>query len=158
MLPVYYSDAARQAVELGERHHLTFRVVGAGVVDEPYYESEMVYEPCDLNNYSMIPEEALRRVEILKRAGIPIKDYIIRHEAPRLLTAPVKPKNPIELPKVDTGKLRAVGLTVLSAAGVIVMGVAQVVGMALLLALDPGLIVVLDDGRDTQVEVATWLE
>ena len=103
-----------------------------------------------LQSESTIPAKGLRRLEVLKKAGIPIKELVIAHEAPKLLTAAREEKPTVDLSFNASPALEALG-EVLAA-------VIAVFGLILITAirLDPALIVVLEDG--TFLEVMTWYD
>src|SRR3990170_3904076 len=82
------SDEAVEAIELGRKNHWWFRVLGdGGMIDAPVYQNGWWFEPL-ISSECTIPSTAMRRVDILKSAGIKIQGCIIAHEAPLLLTAP----------------------------------------------------------------------
>ena len=146
-----YSPYATKAIAEGRKHHMRFRVRGQGdVPPEPFYKDEWWYEI--LKSDSIIPAEVGERVEVLKKAGIPIKGFVIAHEAPKILTAPRQEKIPevMDAPFELSGALEAISA---------LLGVFLAVFGLLLVAairLDPALIAVLPDG--TWLEVATWYD
>jgi hypothetical protein len=153
MKNIIYSPFATMAVAAGDQHHMGFKVVGCGEVPhESFYQDEWWYQPVE--SESTIPSSGLKRLDVLRKAGIKIKGVVIAHEAPRLLNAPKpEPKN-TNHPSTDRGAdfdLQRVLGTVLS-------GLLMVFGIFLLVAIrvDPALIVVLED--DTWLEVMTWYE
>jgi hypothetical protein len=124
------SYEAKRAIAIGRRNHWRFRVVSKA--------PEWVYEEV------LAPTVALDRIAVLKRAGVPIKGFVIAHEAPKLLAAPKEePKPPSPQILLDFSPLEEV---------------LKFVGNLFLIAilLDPALIVVLEDG--TWLEVMTWYE
>src|SRR5687768_2058042 len=85
--PVVHSRYATEALTIARKRGMTMKVVGQGDVPlEPFYENEWWYEP--MRAESTIPAEGLRRIEVLKKAGVGMKGLVIAHEAPPLLTAP----------------------------------------------------------------------
>jgi hypothetical protein len=134
---------------------MTMRVVGQGdVPPEPFYLDEWWYSR--LTAESTIPAEGVRRINALVRGGVPIECLMIRHEAPRLLTAPKEEKQAVkEKPDADvsfnTFPVLEVILTVLGA-------IFAVFGYIFITAvhLDPAIIAVLPDG--TWLEVVAWYD
>ena len=100
-----------------------------------------------------IPKTALKRVVTLETAGLKIKQMIVAHEAPPLLTAPEPEKKPFEMPD-----LKPTIDFVVNAVAVVAFGFFYLLGYALITAvtLDPALIVVLEDG--SWIEVMRWYE
>jgi hypothetical protein len=153
MKNIIYSPYATKAVAAGDQHHMGFRVVGCGEVPhESFYQDEWWYQPVD--SESTIPESGLKRLEILKKAGIKIKGAVIAHEAPRLLCAPTPEPETKKHPSTDRG----VEFDLLRVLGAVLSGLLMVLGIFLVAAIriDPALIVVLED--DTWLEVMTWYE
>jgi hypothetical protein len=162
-----YSNEVQQAINLGREHHYRFRVVGKnGTIDKPLPKEGWWYYPA-----TDIPRNAQKRVDMLDKSGVSIKQVIIGHEASRLLKAPPKPnlipikKAEIQKPKKDPVDLSIVA-DVLATTFKLALGVATVavgitvwiMGAALstALMLDPTVIVVLEDG--TWLECMSWYE
>ncbi|MBE0649912.1 MAG: hypothetical protein IH595_03625 [Bacteroidales bacterium] len=149
---IVHSVEARKAISLGLQLHQCYKVVGQGELPtEPIYKNEWWFETWTTQE---IPEEGIRRLEALKKAGIAIKGVIVAHEAPRLLAAEKKvEKKPDFKISRSTDILTFLG----SLASVFVM-LAMFVVSAFFQAvlIDPALIVVLKDG--TWLEVMTWYE
>ena len=150
---IVHSRYATEALTVAQSNGMTMRVVGQGDVPlEPFYLDEWWYSL--LSAESTIPAEGVRRIDVLVKGGVPIECLMIRHEAPRLLTAPKEEKrgakektatdvsfDPFPLLKVILGVLGAV---------VAVFGYIFV----MTIHLDPAIIAVLPDG--TWLEVVTW--
>ncbi len=68
---------------LDEKHYVGEPVGQIDIPVEPTYDNGWWYETVDA-----VPPEAKERVEVLRRAGIPIKSVILVHEAPKLLPPP----------------------------------------------------------------------
>jgi hypothetical protein len=152
---IVHSRYATEALTVARNNGMTMRVVGQGDVPlEPFYLDEWWYSL--LSAESTIPAEGVRRINALVKGGVPIECLMIRHEAPRLLTAP-KEEQKAEKSKTATSP----SFRVLPLLGVIlgVLGaILTVFGYIFITAiqLDPAIIAVLPDG--TWVEVVTWYE
>ena len=137
---------------------MTMRVVGQGDVPlEPFYLDEWWYSLVSAE--STIPAEAVRRIDALVKGGVRIECLMIRHEAPRLLTAPKEEKQekkekPVSIPTSNA-------LPVLKAVVAVVGAFLAVFGYVVItllsaLPLDPAIVAVLPDG--TWIEVVSWYE
>lgn len=152
---IVHSRYATEALSVARSKGMTMRVVGQGdVPPEPFYLDEWWYSR--LSAESTIPAEGMRRIEALLRGGVPIECLMIRHEAPRLLTAPkeekrVKKEKPDANPSFNPFPVLEAILAVLGA-------IFAVFGYIFITAiqLDPAIIAVLPDG--TWLEVVTWYE
>lgn len=140
------SHTAKQAVDLGNRQHWRFRVIGQGEVPtEPSYRDQWWFEPVTETMHGK------DRLDALRRAGVRFKGMLIAHEAPRLLTAPKDSDFKIN-PSIPASQSSMDGL-----AERLAMGLALLVGFAFQAMLsDPALIVILED--QTWLELATWYE
>lgn len=152
---VVHSRYATEALTVAMRNGMTMQVVGQGDVPlEPFYLDEWWYSL--VTEESTIPSEGVRRIEALVKGGVPIQSLMIRHEAPRLLTAP-KDENVAEKkePEADV-HFDPVPLleTIVGVLGAIL----AVFGFIFIMAirLDPAVIAVLPDG--TWIEVVTWYD
>jgi hypothetical protein len=147
------SNEVGKALTLARKNHWWFRVIGTGaMISSPKYQDGWWLVPIN-EDKTIIPKNALERVEKLKQDGIRIQGVIVAHEAPKLLCAPAK-----EPFKIDT---EAISKT----AGEVAAGLARVIAtifgilfylVTFAVLVDPALIVVLEDG--TYVEVMTWYE
>lgn len=152
---IVHSRYATEALAVARSNGMTMRVVGQGdVPPEPFYLDEWWYSR--LNEESTIPTEGVRRIEALVKGGVPIDCLMIRHEAPRLLTAPKEEKQAVKEkpdanPSFDAFPVLEVILAVLGA-------IFAVFGYIFITAvhLDPAIIAVLPDG--TWLEVVTWYD
>lgn len=154
------SEVASKAVEIGRKNRKTFRPLEArGVLAEPVYREQWWFVPI-AEDKSVIPQEALYRVELLQKAGIPMKDLIVAHQAPLALMAPKRAQ------EIDHHK-REVASGIAQVLMYLVIGVGLVIGGLPLLVLsavfvDPALIVVLStDDPETDgmwLEVCAWDE
>src|SRR5688500_7783842 len=96
---IVHSRYATEALSVARSKGMTMRVVGQGDVPlEPFYPDEWWYSR--LTAESTIPAEGVRRLEALVKGGVSIDCLMIRHEAPRLLTAPKEEKR-VEKEKPD---------------------------------------------------------
>src|SRR5687768_9009689 len=88
---IVHSRCSTEALSVARKNGMTMRVVGQGDVPlEPFYLDEWWYSL--ISAESTIPAEGVRRIETLLKGGVPIECLMIRHEAPRLLTAPKEHK------------------------------------------------------------------
>src|SRR5688572_1189801 len=88
---IVHSRYATEALTVARSNGMTMRVVGQGDVPlDPFYLDEWWYSL--LSAESTIPAEGVRRIKALVKGGVPIECLMIRHEAPRLLTAPQEEK------------------------------------------------------------------
>jgi hypothetical protein len=150
------SEAARLAVEVGERNHYWFRVVGEDEMPkEPVYKDGWWFCPqaeCNL------PLMAKQRVKALRKAGLNPTGFVVAHETPKLLTAPPREVDWGRVKRVakDTGKV--IGVATLTAVGVTLITALAAAGALLvgLVLIDPCICVVLADG--TWIEILRWDE
>lgn len=149
-MKIIKSETAKEAVEVGRRNRKTFRPLqGRGILDAPVHREEWWFVPI-AQDTSVIPQEALRRVELLQNEGIAIKDMIVAHEAPLALMAP-KIDRQIKRQKAEIG----VGLLTIASFALLAFGY-LLTATASVALIDPCLIVVLEDG--TWIEVCAWDE
>ncbi|MBI5954471.1 MAG: hypothetical protein HY865_22670 [Chloroflexi bacterium] len=128
---------AQKAVQVGFENHWRFRVVS-----ESDYKDQWITE-----RVTEAPVMVQDRVLALKRSGIRIKEFVIAHEAPRLLSAP-------KVFKTTTPDILPATKTILET---LVKGFIFFLTIVLQAAvLDPAVIVVLEDG--TEIEVMKWYE
>lgn len=155
---IVHSRYATEALSVARNNGMTMRVVGQGDVPlEPFYLDEWWYSR--ISAESTIPAEGVRRIQTLLKGGVPIDCLMIRHEAPRLLTAPkeekqVKKEEAASMPTFNALSLLEVIVIALGA----VLAVFGYVFIAALTAiqLDPAIVAVLPDG--TWIEVVSWYE
>jgi hypothetical protein len=152
---IVHSRYATEALTVAQRNGMTMRVVGQGDVPlEPFYLDEWWYSLVSAE--STIPAEGVRRIEALVKGGVPIESLMIRHEAPRLLTAPNEEKRAAKVKSATDVSFDPLPLlqVILGVLGAIV----AVFGYIFITAihLDPALVAVLPDG--TWLEVVTWYD
>ena len=169
------SPATLQLLLLGQQRGWDFAVLGqAPLPEDPVRLGDWLIVPADQDT-SQVPARALERVQAIYAAGIRPKGFVVVHEAPKLLSAPVQDEpNTLRMPilpaqlkttlTVVAGALGvlAIGFVVLSTiavlavlaisvAAMLILPAALVVGVAL---VDPILIAVTEDGY--WVELDRW--
>ncbi len=162
------SQIAVKAVAVGLKERKTFRpMTQRGLIYEPFYADEWWYEPYEQSK-SVVPQEALRRVELLRRNGIGIKGMVIAHEAPLALMAPVTERQTdhirngftVAVITLVAGVAVVVAIALTAPLVAVAVPTASVLSLPLLLTtavlVDPCLIVILSDG--TWLEVCRWDE
>jgi len=151
---IIYSPYATKAIAEGRKKGMRFCAVNQREVPrEPFYEDGYWHEILD-SEYT-IRSDLQERVKVIRKV-VPIKELIIAHEAPKLLTAPIEEKGP---EKTSTYTDVSFDSTPILLAIVGVLGaILSLVGMAFISAIqiDPALIAVLPDG--TWLKVATWYD
>ncbi len=145
---IVLSEQARAAMKVAEDRHWRFQFLGYGAVpEEPFYYREWWYMPA-----TEIPEDGQRRINALKKAGVPISGLVIAHETPKMLMAPQETTVPApvqaasSIPTFDGSSMLE---GVLFALGLVCSAAFQA------LLVDPALIIVLPDGE--WISVLTWL-
>jgi hypothetical protein len=133
------SKQAREAISVGYQNHWRFRVV-----NENSYKRDWVTE-----TLSEAPVKAQERIQTLKKSGISIQGFVVAHEAPRLLTAPMATPSVEPQPKTQP-----VTSTANFPITEILIFMFTMFFQAIL--LDPAIIAVLDDG--TWLEIMTYYE
>ena len=152
---IVQSRYATEALSVARKYGMTMRVVGQGDVPlDPFYLDEWWYSR--ISAESTIPTEGVRRIRALLKEGVPIECLMIRHEAPRLLTAPkeekqVKKQKPASMPTFNALPLLG---AIVAALGAVLAVFGYILVMAM--PLDPAIIAVLPDG--TWIEVVSWYE
>ncbi len=163
------SETAVKAVVVGLKERKTFRpMTQRGLITEPFYADEWWYEPYEQSK-SVVPAEAMRRVELLRSNGIGIKGMVIAHEAPLILMAPEhdrqvwRTRNALTVAVFTllAGVAVVVAIAVATPVAVVAAPVAtSALSLPMLLTtavlVDPALVVVLEDG--TWLEVCRWDE
>ena len=100
--PSGLSPETRKLVTLGQRHYWPFQVLGkAPMVQEPVRLGDWLLIPAQ-DDSSKIPERAMKRIQAIFAAGIRPQGFVLVHEAPKLLKAPVTPKEQPKAPPVTT--------------------------------------------------------
>ena len=154
---IVHSRYATEALSVARKNGMTMRVVGQGDVPlEPFYLDEWWYSL--ISAESTIPAEGVRRIETLLKGGVPIECLMIRHEAPRLLTAPneekqEKKEKPVPIP---TSNALPVLKAIVTTLGALLAFFGYIIVAAITIPLDPAIIAVLPDG--TYLEVVTWYD
>jgi hypothetical protein len=139
------TNQASAAMKVANEHHWQFKVLGTGkVLTEPIYTDSWWLTPA-----TKIPAAGLKRVDALRKAGIPIKGFVIAHEAPKLLAAPKEEPKP--QPTQTSSSIPSFDASFILEGALLAFGL---IFRAML--IDPALIVVLEDG--TYLEVLTWLD
>jgi hypothetical protein len=150
MLVKSKSDVMERAMALGDKHGYYFRAMpNIGVISEPVMVNKWRFVPLAQDN-TRLPPEAQTRLNLLVRAGFPIKQVLIGHE-------PKIEKKQVELPSFDWSSVTAV----LRVIGPVLRAVDKVIFYALVAALslfDPALIVILEGEERWMLCIATWEE
>lgn len=138
------SKLACGAIAIGRQNHWRFKVV-----NENSYKKDWVME-----TITEVPSAAKERLEKLKRSGIRFKRFVVAHEAPRLLSAPIETK---VQPAVERFRHSEISIASIPLADILVFGLTLFIQIFVqVILLDPAFIVVLEDG--TWLEVMTWYE
>ena len=153
-----------QVMALARQHHWWFRILGVEkpIVD-PIYKNGWWFIPKEQDK-TIIPSKAIRRLEELRKAGVPITQVIVAHEAPKVLPSPNIQPVPIQIPWKKLAKGFTVSVSAVANAMVIVVSAMASVFITMLpylfllplVMIDPALIIQLPDG--TLVEVYSWLD
>jgi hypothetical protein len=171
----------RRLVTVGRQHGWDVRVLGqAPMPTQPIWLPEHVIVPAHQDT-SDIPDHAMEKLKIIFAEGLRPKGFVVVHETPKLLPAPVQPgqeeaeeADPAQLPSfplegVKTAlKIVAIGLAAAAILVGAVIAIALVVAAALAIAaalvipaaavtaiaVDPILIAVTDDGY--WIEIDRW--
>lgn len=146
-----------QVLALARKNHWWFRILGVErPIFEPVYKNGWWFIPKEQDK-SIIPSNAIRRVEELLKAGVPIARVIVAHEAPKVLPSPYVQPQPITIPWKELG--RGFGVAISVVGGIIATVFISVIPILLMMPMaliDPALIVQLPDG--TMVEVMRWVD
>lgn len=153
-------------MEVGQVHHWPFRVVGmAPVPTEPVFVNGWWLVPVTQDECH-IPARALGRVRAIYEAGIRPKAFVIAHEAPKLLNAPVGAPEVSrfefyagQLAQHSAAAARVAGKVLITLVPIVMAGVGLTVMMAVGLAgavlTDPCLLAVTED--DVWVQIDYWV-
>ena len=149
-----------QLVSFGRRHSWPFQVLGqAPMVQEPVRLGDWLLVPAQEDS-SQIPDRALARIQAIFAAGLRPQGFVLVHEAPKLLKAPVETKEkPIAQPVVSASVLPDSTLDIATALGSgLVTVVSMVLPMLFMVAAaalaDPILVAVTEDGY--WIEIDRW--
>lgn len=151
------SEDTRQLVSLGRGHQWPFRALGkAPLLEEPVRFGDWLLIPGQ-SDTTPIPERTMTRIQAIFAAGIQPKGFVVVHEAPRLLKAPVETREQRPalaeaafLPQSSSDALAAFG-TVMSAVASMILPMFLFMAAAM---VDPILVAVTDD--DTWIEIDRW--
>ena len=153
----------KQLLTLGKENRWPMQVLGkAPMLKQPIRVQDWLLVPSTMDSTSL-PNQAIQRIKALYEAGIRPQGFVMVHEAPLQLKAPI----PQEKPKVDQQLLKkiggaAIGLAVVTGSMVAAIGVAIIGGLLILPAgllaaaviIDPILVAVMPD--DSWVEIDRW--
>lgn len=156
-----WSSDTKQLMVLGEQHRWPFHVLGsAPLPEEPIRLGDWLIVPAE-DDPTPIPARTMTRIQAIFAAGLQPKGFVVVHEAPKLLKAPVEPREP-NVPQART--VAHITLTpgstsdALAAFGTAMSSMASVIlPMFVFLAaaiVDPILVVVTQE--DLWVEVDRW--
>jgi len=154
------SEEAKATIQLGyQNHHRFFPILQMqGEIDQPVTNNDFIYEKY-LDQDCTVPSWALRRYDLVKSAGIPIKQVIIGHEYTYQLPAPKVMPKPVTTSLKEAGQ---VALPIIGEVFVMTMKMMFVLSGALLaglaIGIDPQLNIVLDDEKETWICLASWQE
>jgi hypothetical protein len=154
----------RQVLTLGRKNSWNFRVLGkAELPDRPVRLQNWLIVPAQ-DDSSPIPKRTMERIQAIFAAGLNPKGFVVVHEAPMALGAPMekqstqteysasaKPSQPTR----TTGSSSVTSL--LAGLGAVLTAIVTVIFPMLffgLLALDPIVIAVMEDG--SWVEIDRW--
>lgn len=160
----------RKLMELSREHGWDSHILGrADFPTEPVRLEKWMITPAYLDN-SPIPERTMERIQTVYASGIRPKGFVMVHEAPRLLSAPVQKKTPClalpapavkEPPRMEPQKepanIPSAGsdllLTLLGIAGA-AMAAFVMMFFSVAVGIDPIVVAVMEDG--TWVEIDRW--
>lgn len=138
-------------MNLARQNHWQFCVKEqVGAIDKPHYSDGWWYIPVN-EDEKIIQAKAKTRIEAIKRYGIEYQELVMGHEAPKLLTAPPKEKEVIQVQVKEVENRPRVNGSFLP---ILLDLLLLCMGQAVL--IDPAIFVVLKDG--TWVEVMRWYE
>jgi hypothetical protein len=156
------SIETRQVVSLGRAHHWPFQVLGkAPMVEDPVRLGDWLLVPAQ-DDSTAIPDRAMERIQAIFAAGIRPQGFVLVHEAPRLLKAPVESKDRAQqqyAPSPEPAASSQSGPDMLSMLGTGLSALASMVFPMLLFVVaaamaDPILVAVTEDGF--WVEIDRW--
>lgn len=147
---VVATDYVTEVMEIGERNGWCFRIAGSGgMISKPFESGGWILYPIDQDE-SIIPQEALKRLQAVIRT-VPIQGIIIGHEVvekPQVKSQAI-PENKPEFDWSPIGDIVGAVLAGLITLPLVMIGAA-------LCGVDPSLIVVLPCG--TWIELMRWYE
>lgn len=142
-----------EVLAIGRENHGHYRVMPRiGVIEGKMSANGWDFLPME-DDDCVIPKEAWKHVELLKKHNIPIKQIIIGHNVKE------EEEKQKRMEALKKGAEQVIGFVSILAIGALTAiagtGIAVVLGaIGLLLAIDPILVVVLED--DTWLCVAEW--
>ena len=153
----------KQLLTLGEDNHWPIQILGqAPMLEEPLRVREWVLMPALMDSTSL-PDHAMERIHAVYKAGIRPQGFVIVHEAPLEIEAPlpeVKRKTNSDLLKKIGGAALGAGLlsgSIVALVGIAILGGVLLAPIGLLgaaVVLDPILVVVTTDNY--WVEIDRW--
>ncbi len=152
------ASETRQLISLGHRHNWPFQVLGkAPMLQEPVRLGDWLLVPAQ-DDSTKVPERAMAKIQAIFAAGIRPQGFVVVHEAPKILRAPVAPKiqpktTPITISSPqsnsDFASLLGTGFTVLASLFLPMMYLFITAAM-----IDPILVAVTED--DYWIEIDRW--
>ena len=86
------SREAGQLIALGRAHYWPFYIIGrAPMIQEPVRLGDWLLIPAQQDT-TVIPPRAMKRIRAIFEAGITPQGFVVVHEAPKLLKAPIAPR------------------------------------------------------------------
>lgn len=146
-----------QILSIARKNHWWFRILGTSQpITQPVYRDGWWFIPKEQDK-TIIPLNAIERVEELRKAGVPIARVIVAHEAPKVLPSPYVQPKPIQIPWKELGKGFAISISALTSALVAVFGALLpfLLFMPMIL-IDPAICIQLPSGLI--VEVYSWVD
>ncbi len=156
------SHEAGELVALGRAHYWPFHVLGrAPMLQEPVRLGDWLLVPAQ-DDSTAIPTRAMARIQAIFAAGIRPQGFVLVHEAPKLLKAPVsaaerpQPQNAIpfqttSVPQSTSDFATALGAGITALASLFFPMMFLVVAVAM---ADPILVAVTEDGY--WIEIDRW--
>ena len=152
-----------QLLALAEKQHWPMQVLGkAPMLKQPMRIQDWLLVPSTMDS-TPIPEETLYRIQTLYKEGVRPQGFVMVHEAPKQLKAPVMQEKP-KTDKHQWAKIggAALGLGAITGSLVVAVGIAIIGGLLILpvglfaaiVLVDPILVAVMPD--DTWVEIDRW--
>jgi hypothetical protein len=153
----------QQLLALAEMQHWSMQVLGkAPMLKQPMRIQDWLLVPSTMDS-TPLPDHAFRRIKTLYEAGIRPQGFVMVHEAPLQLKAPIVQEKP-KTDKHQWAKIggAALGLGAITGSLVVAVGIA-IIGSLLILPLglfaaivlvDPILVAVMPD--DTWIEIDRW--
>jgi hypothetical protein len=153
----------KQLLTLGEENHWPTQILGrAPMLEEPIRVREWVLMPSTMDS-TQLPGHAVERIYDIYVAGIRPQGFVIAHEAPLEIEAPlpeVKRKDNSDLLKKIGGAALGVGVlsgSIVALAGIAILGGILLAPIGILgaaVVLDPTLVVVTTDNY--WIEIDRW--